>query len=122
MLCFHHEAVRPSSVQLPSPHLALDLDTEQKWLLSEIAELAQVSRAAALYVLPIQSACISSLAAAESHSCSAGLRRKRQSTNLRYCISSFRVCVFNGKHSTDASSGPALHTTVKCMPPTSASV
>ena len=73
MLCFHHEAVRPSSVQLPSPHLALDLDTEQKWLLSEIAELAQVSRAAALSVLPIKSACISSLAAAASHPCSAGL-------------------------------------------------
>lgn len=59
MLCFHHEAVRPSSVQLPSPHLALDLEFEQKWLLSEVTELAQVGPAAALPVLPTKSACIS---------------------------------------------------------------
>ena len=59
VLCFHHEAVRPSSVQLPSPHLALDLDTEQKWLLSEITELAEVGHAADLSMLSFKSACIS---------------------------------------------------------------
>ena len=114
--------MRPSSVQLPSPHLALDLDTEQKWLLSEITELAEVGYAAALSVQPVGSACTSYLAAAASHPCSAGLHPQRTISNPQILHLTIKSLYSMAGTLLMLWTGPALNTTVKCMPPISASV
>ena len=112
--------MRPSSVQLPSPHLALNLDTEQKWLLSEITELAQVGRAAALSVLPVLHA---------SHT----LPLLPPSLLRLYPQQTVHHPLGTASHHQESVypmadtllmrwTGPALNTTITCMPPSSASV